>query len=84
MHYFNSQQLHCLESIKLPITYYCFRKCHSRKTFSPEELYAASAMDCAPLGVENEVMVLADVTTMELSWPGDVNGQLLQGDKESG
>ena len=79
MHYFNSQQLHCLESIKLPITYYRFRKCHKRKTFSPEALYDASAMDCAPLGAEKEVMVLADVTTMELSWPGDANG-----DKESG
>ena len=73
MHYFNSQQLHCIESIKLLITYYRFRKCHKRKTFSPEALYDTS-----------EVMVLADVTTIELPWPGDVNGQLLQGDKESG
>ena len=81
-------ELHALYYVQLPIilpiSFYHLRKCHSRKTFSPEELYDASGMECLPLATEKQVMVLADVTTKDFLLPGDTIGQTVQDDKESG
>ena len=80
MHYVNSLNLNDIESYNLPITYYHFRKCYLRNSFSPAALYNAPSMECVPLGTQKEVMVPEDGST----WPGDTNGQLLQGNRESG
>ena len=61
-----------------------YRKYQSRKTFRLEELYDTSDMEHVPLGAKRERMVLADLTTNELSWPGDAIGQPLKDDQESG
>ena len=54
------------------------------KTLIPEELWDTSGMECVPQGTKKKAMVLADLTTNVLSWPGDVIGQPLKDEMESG
>ena len=69
------------EGIKLILS---LRRCHSRKTFNPSELYQA-AKGCIPLTPEKEVVVISDATADKLPWPPrDTIRHTFQADEESG
>ena len=78
---------HCVLNYSLNVTKLktikFFSRCHSKKTFSPAELYQLK-MESFPQVPEKEVKFLGDVTTNGFSWPGDAVGQAPQADKETG